>query len=539
MRRGVGIGKLLVIGLILAVIGSGTAEAASVGLSWTAPTTNADGTPLSDLAGYRVYLATSPPDCPGPSFFSVPSSTTAPSSGQTVSTRVTSLTVGTTYFASISALDTSGNESECSPTVSGAAQADFTVAPSGSTAFGNVAVGAVLDRTFTVQNTTSATLSGGATGSAPFRIVSGGSFTLASGASQTVTVRFQPTAPGTFASNVAFTVGSDTISRAVSGSSGAGTGTTPPPSSSPPPMPASVSATQLTADTTGVTFTVSWSAAAGATSYRYTAAFNDGTASKEGSVTGLLSFPLVMPYHSSGEATGGFVCIRSVDGAGQQSTDQACTALNVPAPSGPDPKKPPVPVLSSLSPASATAGTAALTLTVNGSGFVSSSVVHWNGSARNTTFVGATQLGAAISAADLATAGSFAVSVVTPPPGGGTSGNVTFAVTGESMPPLPSTPLPAPTSPTVTPGASRSSGVTFTIAWGAASGATSYSYTAAFEDGSASQQGSVSGSSLQLQMPYHVSGAAFGAFVCVRSVNAAGQQSAEPSCNAFQVPAGP
>ena len=29
-------------------------------ISWIAPTTNADGTPLTDLAGYRVYVGTAP-----------------------------------------------------------------------------------------------------------------------------------------------------------------------------------------------------------------------------------------------------------------------------------------------------------------------------------------------------------------------------------------------------------------------------------------------------------------------------------------------
>ena len=29
-------------------------------ISWIAPTTNADGTPLTDLAGYRVYIGTAP-----------------------------------------------------------------------------------------------------------------------------------------------------------------------------------------------------------------------------------------------------------------------------------------------------------------------------------------------------------------------------------------------------------------------------------------------------------------------------------------------
>jgi Divergent InlB B-repeat domain len=612
MRRGVGVWELLVFGLTLAVVGCGAAEAASVALTWNAPTTNVDGSSLSDLAGYRVYLATTSPSCPGPSFFTVPSSTTAPSSGQTVSSRVTSLAVGTTYFVRISAVDTSGNESSCSPAASGVAQADFTVAPSGSIAFGNLLVGALLDRTFTVQNTSAATISGSASVGAPFRIVSGASFTLAPGASQTVTVRFQPTALGTFATNVAFTAGSDTISRGVSGSSGSGssatlsvsksgtgTGTvtstpagiacgtdcteslaagtqmtltaaaasgstfagwsgggcsgtascvttvsaattvtatfntsaTPPPSSSPPPMPASVSATQLSADASGVTFTVSWSAVTGATSYRYAAAFSDGTSLKQGSVTGLLSFQLLMPYHSSGKATSGFVCIRSVNAAGQQSTDQACIGFTVPAP----PPPAPAPVASSLSPSTASAGSAGLTLTVNGSGFVASSVVRWNSAARTTTFVSATQLRAAISTSDLASAGSIQVSVATPAPGGGTSGSLSFVVTAAT----PSTPPPAPGNPTVQQVAADGTGATFAISWSAASGATSYSYVAAFSDGSSAQQGTVTGTSFQLKMPYHASGAAFGAFVCVRSVNAAGQPSADQACNALQVPARP
>ena len=40
-----------------------TATPSSVGaatLSWEAPTTNTDGTPLTDLAGYRIYYGSSP-----------------------------------------------------------------------------------------------------------------------------------------------------------------------------------------------------------------------------------------------------------------------------------------------------------------------------------------------------------------------------------------------------------------------------------------------------------------------------------------------
>jgi subtilisin len=93
-----------------------------------------------------------------------------------------------------------------------------------------------------------------------------------------------------------------------------------------------------------------------------------------------------------------------------------------------DPSINPVPVASSLSPASAIVGGSALTLTVNGSSFVSSSVVRWNGAARPTTFVSATRIQATIAAADIATVGTAQVTVFTPAPAGGTSSPRTFTV---------------------------------------------------------------------------------------------------------------
>ncbi len=89
----------------------------------------------------------------------------------------------------------------------------------------------------------------------------------------------------------------------------------------------------------------------------------------------------------------------------------------------------PVPVISSLSPSSAALGGAAFTLTVNGSNFVSNSTVQWNGADRTTAFVSATQLTAAILAADILTAGTADVTVVNPTPGGGTSNTSTFTIT--------------------------------------------------------------------------------------------------------------
>ena len=88
----------------------------------------------------------------------------------------------------------------------------------------------------------------------------------------------------------------------------------------------------------------------------------------------------------------------------------------------------PVPALTSTLPVSAPAGAAALSLTVNGSGFVASSIVRWNGADRVTTFVSSTQLRAAISAADLAAPGTAQMSVFNPAPGGGLSPSRPFSI---------------------------------------------------------------------------------------------------------------
>lgn len=92
----------------------------------------------------------------------------------------------------------------------------------------------------------------------------------------------------------------------------------------------------------------------------------------------------------------------------------------------------PAPAATSISPTSAVAGASGFTLTVNGSGFVSTSVVRWNGGDRTTTFVSATQLTASIGASDLATAGTAPVTVYNAAPGGGTSSPLTFTVNNPS-----------------------------------------------------------------------------------------------------------
>jgi hypothetical protein len=88
----------------------------------------------------------------------------------------------------------------------------------------------------------------------------------------------------------------------------------------------------------------------------------------------------------------------------------------------------PAPTISSITPPSRTAGSGAFTLTVNGSNFVAGSAVTFNGAARQTTLVNASQLTAAMLASDAQTAGAFGIAVINPSPGGGTSNTATLTV---------------------------------------------------------------------------------------------------------------
>jgi hypothetical protein len=110
----------------------------------------------------------------------------------------------------------------------------------------------------------------------------------------------------------------------------------------------------------------------------------------------------------------------------------------------------PVPRLSVLVPDTVTAGGPDFSLTVQGSNFVTDSVVRWNGQARPTTFANSTQLTAQITAADIANVGTASISVFTPAPGGGESNPLTLNISQAPNP------VPAITSlnpPTATAGA--------------------------------------------------------------------------------------
>jgi len=90
-----------------------------------------------------------------------------------VSVNLTGLTTGTLYTSSVTAIDTSCNESAGSAPASGVAQIDFAVSPTGPVNFGSVNLGSFADQTFTVQNTGGGRLSGTVSTLAPFVVVSG------------------------------------------------------------------------------------------------------------------------------------------------------------------------------------------------------------------------------------------------------------------------------------------------------------------------------------------------------------------------------
>ena len=90
----------------------------------------------------------------------------------------------------------------------------------------------------------------------------------------------------------------------------------------------------------------------------------------------------------------------------------------------------PVPTVTSLSPSNTPVGQLPANglITVNGTNFIATSTVSFNGNPRATQFVSASQLTATVLASDVATAGSINVKVSNPSPGGGVSGSLTFTV---------------------------------------------------------------------------------------------------------------
>lgn len=115
------------------------------------------------------------------------------------------------------------------------------------------------------------------------------------------------------------------------------------------------------------------------------------------------------------------------------------------------------PMIATISPSSVVASPAAgFTLAVNGTNFLPTSTVNFGGTTLATTLVKSTLLTAAIPAAAIASAGTVAVTVTNPAPGGGTSNVVSFAINSGTN--------PIPTISSLDPSCAPVGGQAFTLA---------------------------------------------------------------------------
>ena len=147
----------------------------------------------------------------------------------------------------------------------------------------------------------------------------------------------------------------------------------------------------------------------------------------------------------------GIVLAIGMVGCGGGGGTPSPTPTPTPIPT-PTPTPTPAPTISSVSPSSVTAGGPAFVLTVNGSNFVSSSVVQFNGSPRSTVQVSATQVQGTITAADIAAGAQNTITVANPAGQGGASGGFGLTVNN-----------PVPAISSVNPAALAAGGAGFTI----------------------------------------------------------------------------
>jgi hypothetical protein len=178
-------------------------------------------------------------------------------------------------------------------------------------------------------------------------------------------------------------------------------------------IPPTVTSAVLPGDAVGAAYSVTLSASGGTPPYQNwtvsSGALPGGLTlnSSTGAITGT-------PTTTSGSPFGFSVTV--TDNAGDVSAPQSFS-IAIQAQ---------LPTISSLSPASATAGGPAFTLTVAGANFASGCTVDWNGTAiAGSNVVSATQITAPVTAAEIAAAGSVTVTVAC---GEAASSGLTFSI---------------------------------------------------------------------------------------------------------------
>ena len=203
-----------------------------------------------------------------------------------------------------------------------------------------------------------------------------------------------------------------------SGSSGGGTPPPPPPPSN--PVPAIVSLSPNSASVGGNSFTVT------IIGYNF---MPSSTVLWNGSAR-------TATYTSSTQLQA------QITAADIANSGSAQLSITNPAPGGGSsgaakfvisPSSNPAPTLLSLSPSSVSAGSPDLILTVNGSNFLPTSIIEWNGLVLPTNYLSDTHLEAQVPASEFAAPGVAAIVVLNPAPGGGFSTPLPFGINYEPM----------------------------------------------------------------------------------------------------------
>ena len=108
-------------------------------------------------------------------------------------------------------------------------------------------------------------------------------------------------------------------------------------------------------------------------------------------------------------------------------------AVMLAAPAGPSGRVAnPAPVVTSLSPPWVAVGAPAQAVAILGRNFLSTSAVTYNGAPHKVAFANSGRLEIVLQPSELVEEGSYSIVVTNPPPGGGTSEPVPFAVRARS-----------------------------------------------------------------------------------------------------------
>ena len=274
--------------------------------------------------------------------------------------------------------------------------------------------------------------------------------TLSPGSTCTISVIFTPTAVGTRAGTLTI---SDNSNGVVTGSTQtvalSGTGVLPPGAMvgylAFLVQPSNTTAGRVISPAVKITAQDSTGAAVPGANISLSIGTNPGGGTLSGTIPQMTNASGIATFSdlSIDRAGQGYTLLASV--VGYPTVTATSSVFNIVSPI-------PVPQIEQpLVPASAIPGGSGFTLTVNGTGFVSSSVVNWNASPLATNFVNDEQLTATVPAANIATAGTALVTVVNPAPGGGRSNVAFFEITSPtssvSLANAPGSPIAVPSPP--------------------------------------------------------------------------------------------